>query len=214
MIPNQIFSEVGGAKIIFHFNFKLSKQCPLQGKNLPKFYNELVRTLSGVSENDPKEVLDISGKVVWNILNINSKGENLYNQYLIDKGVVTVGDTISDKREILTWEEAKRKYSLSKHYVLNWLGLVNCIPKKWKDKLESSYEENTTDNLHLMKKKMPNSSSKYAYQKLVKPLIKLPTTQKFWEKLLTSVSIEWKKFIYSQELPQLNHRYVHFNTNY
>ena len=40
---------------------------------------------------------------------------------------------------------------------------------------------------------MPNFSSKYAYQKLVKPLIKLPTTQNVWEKLLTSVSIEWKK---------------------
>ena len=68
-------------------------------------------------------------------LNISSKGESLYNQYLIDKRVVTVGDTISDKGEILTWEEAKRKYSLSSHYVLIWLGLVNCIPKKCKDKL-------------------------------------------------------------------------------
>ena len=43
IIPNQIFSEVGGAKTVFHFNFKLSKQCPLQGKNLPRFYNKLVR---------------------------------------------------------------------------------------------------------------------------------------------------------------------------
>ena len=64
IIPNQIFSEVGGAKIIFHFNFKLSKQCPLQGKNLPKFYNELVRIWSDVSENDPKEVLEISSEVL------------------------------------------------------------------------------------------------------------------------------------------------------
>ena len=102
IISNQIFSKVGGAKIIFHFNFKLSKQCPLQGKNLPKFYNELVRTWSNVSEDDPKEVLEISGEVLWNNLNINSKGESLYNQYLIDNGVVTVGNTISDKGEILT----------------------------------------------------------------------------------------------------------------
>ena len=115
IIPSQIFSEVGGAKIIFHFNFKLSKQCPLQGKNLPKFYNELVRSWSDVSENDPKEVVEISSEVLWNNLNINSKGESMYNQYLIDKGVVTVGDTISDIGEILTWEEAKRKYSLSNH---------------------------------------------------------------------------------------------------
>ena len=60
-------------------------------------------------------MFEISSEVLWNNLNISSKGENLYNQYLIDKGVVTVGDTISDKEEILTWEEAKRKYSLSSH---------------------------------------------------------------------------------------------------
>ena len=89
IMPNQIFSEVGGANIFFHFNFKLSKQCPLQGKNLPKFYNELVRTWSDVSENDPKEVLEISSEVLWNNLNINLKGKSLYNRYLIDKGVVT-----------------------------------------------------------------------------------------------------------------------------
>ena len=187
IIPNQIFSEVGGAKIIFHFNFKLSKQCPLQGKNLPRFYNELVRTWSDVSENDPKEVLEIFCEVLWN----NENNESLYNQYLIDKGVVTLGGTISDKREILTWEEVRRKYSLSSHYVLNWLDLVNCIPKKWKDKLKSSHKENTSDNLRLTNKKLPNFSSKYAYQKLVKSLIKPPTTRKVWEKLLSSVSIEW-----------------------
>ena len=117
IILKQIFSEVGGTKIIFHFKFKLSKQCPLQGKNLSRFYNKLVRTWSDVSENDPKEVLEISSKVLWNNLNISLKGKSLYNQYLIDKGVVTVGDIISDKGEILTWGKAKCKYSLSSHYV-------------------------------------------------------------------------------------------------
>ena len=111
--------DVDGTKINFHFNFKLSKQCCLQGKNLPRFYNALVRTWSDVSENDPKEVLEISSEVLWNNLNISSKGESLYNQHLIDKGVVTVGNTFSNKGEILTWEEAKRKYSLSSHNVLN-----------------------------------------------------------------------------------------------
>ena len=62
-------------------------------------------------EHDPKEVLKISSEVLSNNLNISSKGESLYNQYLINKRVLTVGDTISDKEEILTWEDAKRKYS-------------------------------------------------------------------------------------------------------
>ena len=37
IIPNEILSEVGGANVIFHFNFKLSKQCPLHGKICPDF---------------------------------------------------------------------------------------------------------------------------------------------------------------------------------
>ena len=101
---------------------------------MARFYNELVRAWSHVSENDPKEVLEISGEVPWNNLNLSLKGDSLYSQDLIDGGggggVVTVGDTISDKGEILTWEEAKRKYSVSSHYVLNWPRHVNCIPKK------------------------------------------------------------------------------------
>ena len=89
----------------------------LTGKYLSRFYNKLVRTWSDVSENDSKEVLEISSKVLWNNLNISLKGKSLYNQYLIDKGVATVGDIISDKGEILSWGKAKCKYSLSSHYV-------------------------------------------------------------------------------------------------
>ena len=164
----------------------------LIGKNLLRFYNELVRTWSNVSENDPKEVLEISSEVLWDNLNISLKGESLYNQYLIDKGVVTVGDTISDKVEILTWEEAQRKYSLSSHYVLILLGLVCCIPKQWKDKLKSSHKENTSNSLHLVNKKLPDFSSKYAYQKLVKSLTyKISNyTKIFGEAFKNSVSIE------------------------
>ena len=58
----------------------------LAGENLLTFYNELVRALSDVSENDPKEVLEISSEVLWNNLNIRLKGKRLYNQHLIDKG--------------------------------------------------------------------------------------------------------------------------------
>ena len=50
--------------------------------------------------------------------------------------------------------------------------------KKWKDKLKSSHKENTSDNFHSTNKKLPNFSSKYAYQKIVNPFKKPPTTQK------------------------------------
>ena len=43
-----------------------------------------------------------------------------------------------------------------------------------------------------MNKKQLNISPKYAYQKLVKPFVKPPAPQNFWEKLLSSDSIEWK----------------------
>ena len=147
---------------------------------MPRFYNELVGAWSDASENDSKKVLEISGEVLWNNFNISSKGESLFNQYLIDKGVVTVGDTISDKGEILTWEEVKRKYSSSSHYVLDWLGLVNCIPKKCKDKLHSSHKENTSDNLHSTKKTATELFIKVCISEARKPLIKPPTTQTFW----------------------------------
>ena len=68
-----------------------------------------------VKMTQKKCLQEIFSEVLWNDLNISSKGDSLYNQYLVDKGVVTVGDTISDKLEILTWGEAKHKYSLNSH---------------------------------------------------------------------------------------------------
>ena len=40
--------------------------------------------------------------------------------------------------ELLSWSEAEQKFSLNRAQILNWLGLLNCIPKAWKNKLAAN----------------------------------------------------------------------------
>ena len=38
IIPNLLFSDIGGKEATFHHNLRFSKQCVLKTKNYPKFY--------------------------------------------------------------------------------------------------------------------------------------------------------------------------------
>ena len=41
IIPNMLFSDIGGTRALFHQNLQLSKQCLAKLKHYPKFYQDL-----------------------------------------------------------------------------------------------------------------------------------------------------------------------------
>ena len=42
IIPTILFTNFGGIKNVFHYNFKASKQCGSKVSRLPTFYQELI----------------------------------------------------------------------------------------------------------------------------------------------------------------------------
>ena len=52
IIPTILFSSIGGLKIVFHLNLKLSMQCKVIVNTFPQFYQELVHLWSNASEKN------------------------------------------------------------------------------------------------------------------------------------------------------------------
>ena len=53
IIPNLLFSGIGGTRALFHQNLQLSKQCLAKIKQYPKFYQELIQIWAKASEKEP-----------------------------------------------------------------------------------------------------------------------------------------------------------------
>ena len=119
IITNILFSSIGGLKIVFDSNLKLSRQCKLIVNTFPKFYQELVYLWSNVSENEPLTASEIFGEVLWNNSRIMSHEPILYDYHFISKGILTVRDLIDASGKLLGWTEAKQKYHLSSLQILN-----------------------------------------------------------------------------------------------
>ena len=97
------FSGIGGSKIVFHSNLKLSRQCMLIVNTFPKFYQELVHLLSNVSGKEPLTASETFREVLWNNSRIMSNEESLYNYHFISKGILTVRDLTDPSGQLLGW---------------------------------------------------------------------------------------------------------------
>ena len=160
-------------------------------KAYPIFYQELVLLWSEVSEKEPVEISEICSEVLWNNKFIISKKESLFNKLFIDNGMTKILDIINGRGILLDWIEVQKKYSLNSSHILNWLGLIKCIPQIWKEKLKREYTELPNENN--INKNVACISTKTAYQKLLIPLVIPPTSQKSLTKLLGLESVDWKK---------------------
>ena len=88
IIPTILSSGIGGLKIVFKSNLKLSRQCKLIVDTFPKFYQELVHLWSNVSEKEPLTTSDSR---------IMSNEEILQNYHFISQGILTVRDLIKTR---------------------------------------------------------------------------------------------------------------------
>ena len=193
IIPNKLFTVFGGLKIIFYPNLQLSKRCSKNVDNIPDFYKELVYLWQDISSKKTEDALDISNEVLWNNRHVTRDGNSLYDESLIDKGIITIRDISNEIGELLSWSEAEQKFSLNRGQILNWLGLLNCVPKDWKNKLAANSERLYSAPANLNTKQMPFITSKTAYQILLKSLVRPATAQSSLESSLHLTNVDWKK---------------------
>ena len=91
----------------------------------------------------------------------------------------------------------EQKYHLSSSQILNWLGLIKCIPRTWRELLISTPIDNCNIEEYSVNKEISAITSKISYQQ---PLLSAPTAQRSLERVLKLTDIDWTK-IYT--LPRL-----------
>ena len=122
-----------------------------------------------------------------------SNGETLYNKQFVDKGILTVKNIIDEHGRPLSWAEAEQKYNLNNSHVFNWFDLIKSIPRNWKNILCTNPDRFTADIQNQINNVSPCITSKVAYQKLLKQLVKLPTAQKSLERMLGLEDVDWSR---------------------
>ena len=86
--------KVGG-KFLFHCNFNFTK-LPIA---LPDFYKECIVTWTSLNQDNPSTLSEIANQIIWNnqFICINSK--SIYNDRLINLGIVKIGDLFGTRGE-------------------------------------------------------------------------------------------------------------------
>ena len=190
IIPTLLFTNFGRINVCHH-NFIASKQCRSKVSRFPKFYQELIQLWSEAGERKCSNVSEICGEVLWNNTLIVSNGETLYNKHFVDKSILTVKITDESGRP-LSWAEAKQKYDLNNSHVFNWLGLIKSILRNWKISFAPTLDRFTADIQNQINVS-PCITSKVAYQKLLKQLVKPPTAQKSLERMVGLEDVDWSR---------------------
>ena len=111
---------------------------------------------------------------------IISNCQTLFNKCFIDKGILRIRDIIDVSRSPLCWSSAQQKYSLNNLQMLRWLGLIN-------------------ENCDHIRKKSLRITSKTAYQKFLKPLLRPPIAQKSLEQACNLNNVNWGKIYLLQK---------------
>ena len=95
--------------IIFFFLFRVGRdfilKCNFDTRKLPvylpAFYKECLDAWTLLNESSVSSYRDVVHQVIWNNKLINVQKVSLYEEYMFLKGIITVGDLLSDTGSFL-----------------------------------------------------------------------------------------------------------------
>ena len=133
-----------GGKFILCCDFDLEK---LQ-ITLPKYYKEcfecFVECSGAKQRNDSPSHEDISETVIWNNRFICIHGKSLYNKRLVSKGIIRIGDFISEENRFITTGNLNES-DFSPLDVFEIIAIIDAIPCKWREILKTESIEDKSD---------------------------------------------------------------------
>ena len=127
--------QVGG-KFILCCNFDI-KKLPI---NLPMYYRECFECFSHCSAATDNNVLElsheqISNTVLWNNKFICINNKSVFNQSLVSKGIIKIGDLVTEKNQFISQCNQSRM-NLSPKDIFDLMSLVDAIPAPWRQSLK------------------------------------------------------------------------------
>ena len=116
-----------GGKFILRCDFDL-KKLPI---TLPKYYKEcfecFVECSGAKQRNDSPSYEDISETVIWNNRFICIHGKSAYNKHLVSKGIIGIGNLISEENRFITTGNVN-EFDFSPLDVFRIIAIIDAIP--------------------------------------------------------------------------------------
>jgi len=177
-----------GGKLVLCCNFELQK-LPIK---LPKFYEECLKSFAKCSAANRGGLQDLNGNdlakiVLWNNKFICIGSKSVYFKKLAEKGIIRIGDLISDNNELIVKNNRRlRELNISPLDAFRLLTLIDALPLEWRKGLkEISYIKDEPFNVHdeiklnLNKQTVliKTAASRTVYKKLRNRIITPPTAQ-------------------------------------
>ena len=179
---------------------------------LPKFSEECLKRFAKCSAANSGSVQGLNGNdlakiILWNNKFICVGGKSVYFKTLAEKGIIKIGDLISDNNELIVKNNRRlRELNISPLDAFR-LALADALPLKWREGLKTIsyiaiedepfviYDEiklNLNEQTILIK----TAASKIVYKELRNRTITPPTAQRKFNAKFVGDVLEWKE-IYS-----------------
>ena len=201
------YLEPVGGKLILCCDFDL-KKLPIE---LPAFYEECFKSFAKCSAATHTSIQDqnrqdLSKAIVWNNKFICIGGKSVYFKNLAEKGILRIGDLISDNNEFIVKNNYKlRELNTSPLDIFRLISVIDALPVEWRESLNTL--ASTADepfNLYNEIKLSFNDKnvlietaiSKTIYKELRNRIITPPTVQLNCKTHFVNDVLEWKE-IYS-----------------
>lgn len=103
-----------------------------------KFYKEIIDAWSAMSKTTINNRKDVLRQNIWFNSQLNLGADSCVMKTLMNKGMVKIGH-LWNKNAPYGWNEIKQK-GLDYSEYLAWRGILDAIPKSWREKLKSPLE--------------------------------------------------------------------------
>ena len=123
---HHFLGEVGG-KLILHCNFG-TRKLPIY---LPDFYKECLEVWSDLNTTNVVSYDDVVNQTIWNNKHILIEKRPCFIKYLVDHGILKIGDLISNTSRFLESEKILCLQLSPIHY-FKLMGVINAIPNEWR----------------------------------------------------------------------------------
>ena len=107
----ELLVNFGGDKL-FHSNLELSDYCKSILKDIPPFYQEVIRQWALLSRHPVENVCSILAQYVLNNCHIKANGKSLYNKVMMNKGIYTTADLVDENGSFKPWGIVSLEFSL------------------------------------------------------------------------------------------------------
>ena len=196
VIPLFFINKTFGEHFKFHSNLDFRDDTV---KCFPSFYKSMSLDWKKIFFVNPCVPSCIQNLVLWfnKFIQINRKPA-FYKKFSLNN-INFLMQLVDRNGFFKNWHTVKHEYDLQNNLYFQWMQLINAIPSNWKNIIKQNNDINTftTTQHHFIRNSrvltVQKVTSKELYWILITTVKYKPTSQKYFEKKFTDLSLDWKE---------------------